>query len=197
MTKNEGVIVIVSMNARIHLFISALLAFTVPATEAEQYPNEYQEKATYLYQITQFINWPKLKRTNTPIHFCVFGKDPFRGALDDIHLRKVKGRELQISYINQDFQIAHCNILFVQQKIAADFIQKHHSLIIKNNILTIGESKEFAQNGGIIGLRLIGLRLIDKKPRIEINLQAAKDANIKVDANLIEIASHIYPSGEI
>jgi hypothetical protein len=180
------------MNARIPLFTSALLAFTVSVTEAEQYPNEYQEKATYLYQITQFINWPKLKRTNTPIHFCVFGKDPFRGALDNIHLRKVKGRELQISYINQDFQVAHCNILFVQQKIAADFIQKRYSLIIKNNILTIGEGKTFAQNGGIIGLRLI-----DKKPRIEINLQAAKDASIKVDANLIEIASHIYPSEKI
>lgn len=161
------------------------------ATEAEQYPNEYQQKVTYLYQLTKFIDWPKLKKTNAPIYFCIFGKDPFRGALDKIHLRKVKERELQISYINQDFQIAHCNILFVQQKIAANFIQQRYPLIIKNNILTMGEGEGFAQNGGIIGLTLR-----DKKLTIEINLQAAKDADIKVDANLIEIASHIYQNGE-
>lgn len=164
-----------------------LLAFTVPATEAEQYPNEYQEKSTYLYQIVQFIDWPELKKTNTPIHLCVFGKDPFRGALNKIHLSKVKERELQISYINQDFQIAHCNILFVQKKIEADFISQRYPLIIKNNILTIGEGTRFAKNGGIIGITVI-----DNKLRVEINLQAAEDAHIRIHSNLIEIASQLY-----
>ncbi|MBL4796848.1 MAG: YfiR family protein [Oleispira sp.] len=161
------------------------------STEAEQYPNEYQEKATYLYQIVKFIDWPELNRTNRPIHFCVFGKDPFRGALNNIHLRKVKERALQISYINQDFQIAHCNILFVQKKIEEGFIPQHYSLIIKNNILTIGEDAGFAKNGGIIRITLI-----DHKLRVEINLQAAEDAHIKIHSNLIEIASQLYQRGQ-
>ena len=160
-------------------------------TEAEQYPNEYQEKATYLYQIVKFIDWPELKKTNSPIQFCVFGKDPFRGALNNLHLRKVKERELQISYINQDFQIAHCNILFVQNKIEADFIRQRYPLIIKNNILTIGENTSFAKNGGVIGITVI-----DHKLKIEINLQAAADAHIKIHSNLIEIASQLYQRGQ-
>ncbi len=175
------------MNASLASLISIFLAFTASSTEAEQYRNEYQEKADYLYQMTKFIDWPELKNKNTPLHFCVFGKDPFRGALDKIHLQKVKNRAMHISYINQEFQIAHCNILFVQKNAPSDFIQKRYPLIIKNNILTIGEDKDFSKNGGIISLTLN-----NKKLSIEINLQAAKDANIKVNSNLIEIASHIY-----
>ena len=175
------------MNASLPSLILTLLAFTAFSTEAEQYRNEYQQKADYLYQVTKFIDWPELENNTTVLHFCVFGKDPFRGALDKIHLQKIKNRALHINYINQEFQISHCNILFVQASAPSDFIQKRYPLIVKNNILTIGEDKDFSKNGGIISLILNNQEL-----SIEINLHAAKDANIKVNSNLIEIASHIY-----
>jgi len=185
------------MNASLASLISVLLAFTASSTEAEQYRNEYQVKANYLYQMAKFIDWPELNNNSNssnsnssnkpPLNFCVFGKDPFRGALEKVHLQKVKNRVMHISYINQEFEISRCNILFVQKNAPSDFIKKRYPLIIKNNILTIGEDKEFSKNGGIISLSFNNQKL-----SIEINLQAAKDANIKVNSNLIEIASHIY-----
>lgn len=179
------------MNPSLLSLISILLIFTVPATEAEQYPNEYKEKADYIYQLVKFVDWPEVKNAHSPLQFCVFGKDPFQGALDAIHLQKVKNRALHISYIKQEFEIAHCNILFVQKSAPADFIQKRYPLIIKNSILTIGENKDFSKNGGTIGLNLI-----KQKINVEINLQSAKDAKIKVNSNLIEIASHLHQGGQ-
>jgi hypothetical protein len=169
-------------------FIKALLLIlTVFTTEAKQYPNENQKKADYLYQITKFVDWPYLKKTNSPINLCIYGKDPFRGALDAIHLRKVNNRELQVSYIKQEFEIAHCSILFIQEKLPHNFVQKHYSLLTRNFILTIGEQKNFAQNGGIIQFVFK-----DKNLAIEINLQAAADSKITINANLIEIANKVF-----
>lgn len=164
-----------------------LLILTVFATEAKQHLNENKKKADYLYQITKFVDWPYLNKTNSPIDLCVYGKDPFRGALDAIHLLKVNTRELHISYIKQEFEIAHCSILFIQEKLPNDFIQKHYSLLTRNSILTIGEQKYFAQNGGIIQLALK-----DQNLAIEINLQAAEDSKITINANLIEIANKVF-----
>jgi hypothetical protein len=175
------------MKACLTFITAMLLILTVFTTEAKQHLNENKNKADYLYQITKFVDWPYLKKTNSPINLCVYGKDPFRGALDEIHLRKVNNRELQVSYIKQEFEIAHCSILFIQEKLSNNFVQKHYSLLTRNSILTIGDQKDFAQNGGIIQLTLK-----DKHLAIEINLQAAADSKITINANLIEIANKIF-----
>lgn len=187
--ESKGLIIIVSMKACLKFIMPALLVLTVLTTEAKQYPNENQKKADYLYQITKFIDWPYLKKTDSPINFCVYGKDPFFGALDTIDKLKVKNRELQVSYIKQEFEIGHCSILFIQEKLSNKFIQQHYYLLTKNSILTIGEHKNFAKNRGIIQFALS-----DEKMIIEVNLQAAEDAQIAISANLLEMASKVYQS---
>jgi hypothetical protein len=158
------------------------------AAEANERPSEYSVKAAYLYQLSKFINWPSLDpATNNSLHLCTFESDPFRGALQKIHLRKVQGREIHIHYVNDDIHLSSCHILFIHDKISNNFIKKKYKMLSKNNILTIGEKTGFAQNGGIIGFTLE-----DNRIGVEINIKAAKDAGIGVSANLIEIASKVY-----
>jgi tRNA threonylcarbamoyladenosine modification (KEOPS) complex Pcc1 subunit len=177
------------MNVCLKFIVPALLVLTAFTTEAKQYPNENQQKAAYLYQITKFVSWPNLKETDSPIKFCVYGRDPFFGALDTIHLFRVDHRELQINYINQELDIANCNILFIQEQLPQNFIQSRRLLFTQNSILTIGEQKDFAKNGGMI--RFV---LKDNRMDIEVNAQAAADAKIAISSNLIEMAKKVYNS---
>jgi hypothetical protein len=121
------------------------------------------------------------------MNFCVYGEDPFFGALDTIDRLKVKNRELNVRYIKQEIEIAHCHILYITHNQPIVFIQKHYSLITKNAILTISERKDFARDGGIIQFGIL-----EDKLSIEVNLKGAEDANIKIRANLLEVANKVY-----
>ncbi len=168
-------------------FILFLLLSTL-SVEAKERPSEYSLKAAYLYQLSKFINWPQMDpMQHKPLHLCAFASDPFRGALQKIHLRKVQGREIQVNYVTKGTSLSSCNILFIHDKISNNFIKKQYDMLSKNNVLTIGEKTGFAKKGGIIGFTLKNKRI-----GVEINIQAAKDANIEVSANLIEIASKVY-----
>jgi hypothetical protein len=54
----------------------------------------------------------------------------------------------------------------------------------KNSILTISESKGFAESGGIIQLNFV-----NQKTQIKINYDAAVKSNIKIDASLLNVAT--------
>ncbi len=58
-------------------------------------------------------------------------------------------------------------------------------------ILTIGDSPNFARRGGIINFILV-----DDKVRFEINVEAAKQANINISSRLLSLAKIIPPDGE-
>ena len=58
-------------------------------------------------------------------------------------------------------------------------------------VLTIGETPGFAKNGGIINLILE-----DNKVRFEVNVQAAKDADLNISSRLLALARIIPPPGE-
>jgi len=55
-------------------------------------------------------------------------------------------------------------------------------------VLTIGETPGFARNGGIINLILE-----DNKVRFEVNVQAAKDAELNISSRLLALARIIQP----
>jgi hypothetical protein len=70
-------------------------------------------------------------------------------------------------------------------------IQKNYYSLISNRILTIGERKNFAKEGGIIELDLN-----EGNAELKINLKTAHDAGLSINANLIEIASTVFKRGQ-
>jgi hypothetical protein len=57
-------------------------------------------------------------------------------------------------------------------------------------VLTIGETAGFAKNGGIINLVLE-----DNKVRFEVNVRAAKDADLNISSRLLALARIVQPDG--
>jgi hypothetical protein len=78
-----------------------------------------------------------------------------------------------------------CKVLFVysaQECSCEDII----GIVKDSSVLTIGETKDFAAKGGIIGF------VVEKnKVRFEVNLTAAKRANLKISSKLLRLAKRV------
>ncbi|MDA8403710.1 MAG: YfiR family protein [Desulfobacteraceae bacterium] len=146
---------------------------------------EDQIKGAMMVNFIQFIKWPDqvMDRTGGVITIGVFGNDHFGHALDPIEGRTVGAYRLSIRRISQLDQLAECQVLFIcssHAHLSSDIFRKVYGL----PILTIGEDEDFLHSGGIIRFYM------DKNHvRFAINKTAAFDADLKISAKLIEIAS--------
>lgn len=147
--------------------------------------SEYLIKAGFIYNFAQLVQWPSgaFSQPDSPIVIGIFGTDPFGGAIDRvIENKKLDGRSLVVKRLKRGSSIRDCNILFVSSSEAA-----HLDEIIQSAkgmpILTIGETPGFAVRGGIINLTLEG-----NKVRFEVNIEAAKQANLNISSRLLALA---------
>lgn len=175
-----------------HSFISLAALYIISASLAvvhanESSINENRIKATHLYQIAKFVDWPSFDPDQSSVQLCVFEHYALQGELQKIHLLPIKERTLHVRYINPSIQLDQCNILYLSNDMPRDFVYKHYKEISENHVLTIGEDRSFAKKGGAIAFRLVHQKL-----HLEINLQAAKDADISISANLVELATKVY-----
>ena len=160
-----------------------------PVLAAEQAPfSQYQVKAAWLVNFARFAEWPAraLPAGKGPIVVAVLGKDPFGSELEKAMKGKiVEGRSFSIRRISADQDLRACHLLFVASSERRRW--RELSLRIKDApILTVGESEEFLDQGGIINFRIE-----NNSVRFEINLNAAQAAGIRLDPNLLKVASRV------
>jgi len=150
--------------------------------------SEYQVKAAFLFHFAQFVEWPAetFKDTASPVTYCTVGEDPFRGALEaGLSGKTIEGRPVRVAHFKQAQEIQGCQIVFLG---AAEkkFVSATLANLKASPVLTVGESENFAQQGG-----MIGFFLEDNKVRFEINLGAAEGAKLKISARLLTLAKTV------
>jgi hypothetical protein len=159
------------------------LLWTAPPADAET-PSEYQVKAAFLYKFARFIEWPAASFADTasPLIIGILGKDPFGPMLDQAIAGKlVKGRPLQVVRFSRLDQPPRCHILFVGQRAEPDLAQLF-ALLGNRSVLSVGDSEDFAQAGGMIRLLVSGQHVL-----FEINTEAAQRAGLKISSQLLKL----------
>lgn len=150
--------------------------------------SEYQVKAAFLYHFSQFVDWPDgtFKDGSSPLVYCTIGEDPFHGALDaSISGKAIGARPLQVTHFQQPQEFRGCQIVFIgagDKKLAARVLTS----LKGTPVLTVGESQNFVQDGG-----MIGFLLEENKIRFEINLDAAEHAKLKLSSRLLALAKRV------
>jgi hypothetical protein len=149
---------------------------------------EYEVKAAFLFHFAQFVEWPEaaFQSANTPLTYCTITEDPFHGSLDAALRGKMIGaRTFRVEHIKLPQDIQGCQILFIgaeERKLLPAILAG----IKENSVLTVGESENFVQDGGMIGF------LLDKnKIRFEINLGAAQKAKLRISSRLLALAKSV------
>ncbi len=146
---------------------------------------EYQVKAAFLYNFAKFVEWPPetFPDQTAPIVLCVIGDSVFGKLLTDVSAGKsVNGRPIGVKHFKDGQDLRTCQIVFIG---TSD--EKHLTQIFDNlkrsSVLTVGETAGFVQAGGIINFFIE-----ENKVRLEINLDAATRARVKISAKVIAVA---------
>lgn len=153
---------------------------------------EYQVKAVFLFNFSQFVTWPTnaFPEAQTPLTIGVLGEDPFGTYLDEtVRGEKVNGHPLVIQRYRSIKEVKDCQILFVSRS-ESKRVEQILTGLQGKNILTVSDIEGFAAKGGIV-------RFIAEQNKIHfrINLQAAKDAGLIISSKLLRLAE-IVESGK-
>lgn len=146
---------------------------------------EYQVKALFLMNFTKYVDWPAtaFAATNTPITIGVYGESNFGDNLQQaVAGKNVNGRGIVIRQIDRTNDLAQCQVLFIsgsEEKKLGGILDE----VKASPVLTVGETEQFTEQGGVINFVMK-----DGKVRLEINLQAARQAGLQISSKLLSVA---------
>jgi len=147
--------------------------------------SEYQVKAAFLFNFAKFVEWPpnSFSDASAPLRICVFGQDPFGQELRDITNEKtVNGRKLEVSNVADLQQARKCQILFISSS-EKKRTQQMLTGLSGMGVLTVGDTKGFAEQGGMINFVLENDRV-----QFEVSRKAAEQAGLKISSKLLSVA---------
>ena len=180
------------------IVLAVCMAWVFPGDVLSQVlSQEYQMKAEYLRKIPSFVEWPPsaADARKTAFQMCTLGDYPFGVKLaQEVGGVTVGGRRIELRWVHKEQELEGCEVIFFsrsEEKRCGKILQG----LKGKSVLTIGESEDFLEAGGMVKLSFEKDRL-----QVEVNLVAARNANLKVDARLLAMAKkvvteHIAPGG--
>ena len=158
----------------------ARLALAVESTK------EYQIKAAFLLNFVKFVTWPKdVLRARQPFQLCILGTDPFGPILGSMARRSIRERSVTIRQFNSRSNLDGCHLLFIGHQ-TASLDRNTLAKLSRSGLLIVGDSPGLAHQGAAINLVAEG-----KKIRFEINIEAARYADLQMDAQLLQLGKLI------
>lgn len=167
------------MTVRIAVVLLLALAWSAPPAAGT---SEYEVKAAYLYNFAKFVEWPGPQPLSS-LTICIYGRDPFGGFLDEVvRGKQVSGAPVAVRRLHAGTDHWDgCQVLFV----AAESAARTSALLRRlqgHSTLTVGDSPEFAERGGMIGLVADGDRI-----RFDVNAAAIAAAHLQVSSRLMAL----------
>jgi hypothetical protein len=167
------------------ILVLASFVASRPISAAESSP-EYKFKAAFLYHFTLFVEWPSnvFVEAKSPLVIAILGENPFGIELDQgLRDKVVNGHPIRIRMVQSAAEArTNCHLLFIsssEKKNQAQIFQELQGA----SVLTVGETEDFTQAGG-----MIKFLQIEKRIRFQINDEAAKKSGLMIRAKLMELA---------
>ena len=190
-TKRQSAWTAARLTITVFLFLVVRAAGPHPTFAKSDVSQEYQVKAAFLYNFAKFVDWPAdaFENNQAPIALCVYGKDPFEGALDDIVRGKSIGsRSFVVRRPRTPKSLNDCQIVFVGDS-GDDQLRDVLSNLDRSKVLSVGESPNFAELGG-----QIQFVTVDGKIRFLINIDSVNRAGFKMSSKLLALAKVVHDS---
>jgi len=178
-------VAVVTVRRRSWLAVGLFVLRCAGADAQSGAPTEAQVKAVFLYNFTKYVAWPTeaFRSAADPLNVCILGADAFGPVLDEtLQGERVQDRKLVSRRIATVDEVDGCHLLFLSASEERQLPRILKALEAKP-VLTVGETDDFAENGGMINLRKLG-----NKIRLEINEEAAARAGLKISSQLLKLA---------
>jgi hypothetical protein len=166
---------------------------------------EYDIKAACLYNFAQFATWPagKIADSKDSLVIGIIGEDLFGNAFDPILGKRIHGQTLAVTKFKGLSQMRtkdgidetqvyrevtrwrKCHLAFICASEAKE-IEATIKTMNGYGVLTVGETEEFVDSGGMIGF-IPG----EVKTHFEVNLVAAKKEGLSISASVLRLAKRV------
>jgi hypothetical protein len=160
------------------MLLTLLLAS--PATPLEQ--TGQQVKAAMLYNAAKFVEWSGPSRPDTSLVICVLGRPAIAPALEALVGKSVQGHLVRVQHATSLDNMGACQVLYI-----GEGERRNLPAILasagRRGILTVSDMDRFAALGGILGMVEN-----EGKVKLEVNLDAAQQANLKISSQLLKLA---------
>lgn len=156
---------------------------------------EFNVKAAYLYNFARYVTWPNQPeiQADNRFHIGVVGESDIVVPLQKIaKFKKIQDRRsgaakpIRLHQFASADAFTRCHILFVSestpQETVAAIIRKTRTL----PVLIVGETIDFAKLSGTAEFRLVNGGV-----RFDLNLGAANERQLQLDAKLLKAANSI------
>ena len=171
-----------------------LIALTIGAACRPALPADTPEtsradalKAGYVVNFAKFVEWPASAPVDV-LTLCFIGGSGVRTALSqDIQIKRIGSRRLALRELKVSDAPSGCDVLYVAAE-TGEFrsLSAHWPEWQSQAILTIGDEKDFARHGGVIGMFTEENRL-----RFNVNVENARRAGLKISSALLQLAVNV------
>lgn len=158
------------------------LCLSIPARAAVP---ETDVKAAFLYNCAKFVEWPQeaFSSENAPIQIGLFGDEEFAGKLRFLLSdKKAHGRAFEVKRLTNAQEAKNYHIVFITASESKRLFQILEATK-KSPALTIGESEQFLDSGG-----MINLVFEDAQIRFEVNPEAAEKVKLVISSKFLRLA---------
>lgn len=169
---------------------AALLVFLATVVGRGATVSETELKAAFLYNFAKFVEWPAqafASETN-PIQVAVFGDEEVSATLKTLLSdKKAHGRSFEVKRVLNPQEAKGFHMVYVtgaENRRAFQILEATR----KFPVLTIGESEQFLDLGGMINFVFEEAQL-----RFEINPEPAEKVKIVISSKLLRLAKKRSP----
>lgn len=170
----------------------ALLGVLVTAAmcaggEAHAQFSESEVKAAFIFNIAKYVEWSAASLPEGKnLRVCFLAADASPGELAEALARhagkSIRGHALEVLDGTRIDSLRPCHVAVVDARTA----DRERILGEERDILTVSDSQDFIDQGG-----MIGLVIAESRVGFEANLASARRAGIRLPAQLLKLARRI------
>jgi hypothetical protein len=169
-----------------YFFFLMLAICSTLSSKAQPVTREYKIKAVFLFNFTQFVEWPddSFSSAQDPLVIGILGENPFGSSLTNaVAGEKVNGHPIVIRQFSNASEIQECHILFINSSETNKMAEISANLKPAHTLIVSDDSYDFLKKGG-----MIRFFISENQIKLQINLKAVKAANLIISSKLLRLA---------
>ena len=164
----------------------ALICWAGGEPASAQSVSEQSVKAGFIYNFVKFTQWPSAREGDrSPLQVCTPGSQPLDGQFALLQGRTIGSRSIDIRSNAPASEWRNCQVLFLAET-DAHRVESVLRSLGSAPVLALGDVPDFAQSGG-----MIGLKIEDSRVRFDVNLGAAQRAGLTLNSQMLKLAGHV------
>ena len=169
----------------IRLLVWAVFSVLVGPTYAQEQFREHEIKARFIILFAQYVSNDKPDASYSST-ICLLGHNPFGDVLEELAVAQSQTSTISIREVSSIAEAQSCFIVFVDAS-EQDRELNWFTQLKAYPILTVGESGKSIERGAIIEFKLRYDSIV-----YEVNLDAARESNLKISTAMLTYASVVY-----